>query len=131
MEEEFEGQLVFSISSEPYTDEYTVQETLEFDNKEIINFPLSIEEWQNKYIALAKILTNGIMREKFFYTNLLDNFDKQLDDITNEILQNTDIEDVNDFQKKLLIRLKRLSEKFRHRINEKLEFNKIINPKDI
>ncbi|MBK6819344.1 MAG: hypothetical protein IPG85_06965 [Bacteroidetes bacterium] len=38
VEEEFEGQLVFSISSEPYTDEYTVQETLEFDNKEIINF---------------------------------------------------------------------------------------------
>ncbi|MBK6330531.1 MAG: hypothetical protein IPF62_08420 [Bacteroidetes bacterium] len=132
VEEEFEGQLVFSISSEPYTDEYTVQETLEFDNKEIINFPLSIEEWQNKYIALAKNTYKwNNEREVFFYTNLLDNFDKQLDDITNEILQNTDIEDVNDFQKKLLIRLKRLSEKFRHRINEKLEFNKIINPKDI
>ncbi|MBK7042003.1 MAG: hypothetical protein IPH46_16445 [Bacteroidetes bacterium] len=132
VEEEFEGQLVFSIASEQYTDEYTVQETLEFDNKEIINFSLSIEEWQNKYIALAKNTYKwNNEREVFFYTNLLDNFDKQLDDITNEILQNTDIEDVNDFQKKLLIRLKRLSEKFRHRINEKLEFNKIINPKDI
>ncbi len=131
VEEELEGQLVFSISSESYTDEYTVQETLEFDSKEMINFPLSIEEWQNKYIALAKNTHKWYNeRELFSYTNLFDNFDKELDSITNEILRKTD-DDVKEFRKKLLIRLKLLSEKFRHQINEQLEFNKIINPNNI